>query len=655
MLKHAYYHAPVQDFINAGHEAILGELVQSHSFALEQSQRDAWIAEISVMKSALKSVPAGFILFEFYVPRMGKRADVVLLIGRTVLVLEFKVGALTFDRSAIEQAHDYALDLRNFHRGSHALSIVPVVIATSGADQAHRPIEFADDAVAIPILVAPEQLSELITRACPLDDAPETDFDDWLSSGYQPTPSIIEAAQSLYQAHGVQEIARSDAGAINLGITTDCINEIIENAKANGRKAICLVTGVPGAGKTLAGLNVATRRQQQHSSEHAVFLSGNGPLVAVLREALARDESRRTKCKKTVALRKVSSFVQNIHHFRDEVLKNPNPPFEKVVIYDEAQRAWTKEQASKFMLSKRGVRDFGMSEPEFLLSAMDRHNDWCVIICLIGGGQEINTGEAGLSEWLSAIAGRFSHWNAFISSKLSERDYLSSDVAIRDLSAIQAVGRDELHLSVSMRSFRAETLSSLIGHIVDNRPEEARAQHDSLVDRYPIYLTRDIGDARRWLKKMARGSERYGLLASSGGLRLKPDGIHVKSKVDASTWFLNDRTDVRSSYYCEEVGTEFDVQGLELDWAGICWDADFRYQLSEFGYFRFRGASWEGTRAADRRMYLRNAYRVILTRARQGMVIFVPRGSTEDPSRPPEYYDQTYEYLKSCGLRDLVV
>ena len=438
-----------------------------------------------------------------------------------------------------------------------------------------------------------------------------------------------------------------------MGRTSARINEIIEDAKLHNKKAICFVTGVPGAGKTLAGLNIATSRVRGHSEEHAVFLSGNGPLVDVMREALARDQSTREGVSKKDAARKVSSFVQNIHHFRDEALRDPKAPNERVVIFDEAQRAWNKAQASKFMQQKRGHADFNMSEPAFLVSVMDRHVGWCVIVCLIGGGQEINTGEAGLAEWVKVMGDEFTHWEVHVSSRLDDPDYIWDSETSLALKMVVATKDEALHLGVSMRSFRAESLSEFVGHVVENRPHQARAAFEKICDRYPIKISRDLEATRHWLRESARGSERYGLVASSGANRLRPEGIFMKSAVDAPVWFLNDRADVRSSFYLEEVASEFDVQGLELDWTGVCWDADYRFEDGEWKHYNFRGTKWERANAVEKRLFLKNAYRVILTRARQGMVIFVPRGDPTDPTRPASFYDPTYAYLRLCGLPEL--
>jgi hypothetical protein len=653
VLNISYFESSIADFCIADRSKILGLLTAHHGFTLEHQQKFAWQVEIELMQRCLRG-QSGQIYFEFAIPRMGKRADVVILIAGVIFVIEFKVGSTTPDRSALEQVEDYALDLKNFHKGSHTLPVLPVLIPTElpiNSVESHS-LVWATDKVAKAVCTAPNDLSRLIREATSKWNGSAIDCDVWSSSGYQPTPTIVEAAQALYRDHNVSEISRSDASAKNLAETNTCISQIIENSKANGYKSICFVTGVPGAGKTLAGLNIATLRANEHPDEHAVFLSGNGPLVDVLREALARDQSSRDGLSKQDAHRRVASFIQNIHHFRDESLRNNHAPHEKVVIFDEAQRAWDRSQTSKFMQQKRGHMGFDMSEPNFLIDVMDRHTGWCVVICLVGGGQEINTGEAGLTEWLDVVLRRFPTWKAHLSDQILE---FIRKPEIGDLikGSEQFTQSEALHLGVSMRSFRAESLSEFVGHIVENRPDAALQTYKKIEDHYPIFITRELSVARSWLKTNARGSERFGLVVSSGGSRLRPEGIFVEAKIDAPVWFLNGRDDVRSSYFLEEVGTEFDVQGLELDWTGVCWDADFRYQNGDWQHYKFRGASWQKVKADERQLFLRNAYRVILTRARQGMVIFVPKGDQFDDTRPPNFYDETYRFLAQCGLKSL--
>jgi hypothetical protein len=504
MVTAAYYQADLATFFNTAENEILGELAAKHHFDLENEQRHAWQQQIRILKVSLSTLAAGQVYFEFSIPRMGKRADVVLLVDGVLFVLEFKVGAATIDRSAIEQVHDYALDLKNFHKGSHHIPIVPIVLSTNAVKQPNAAFVWAADDVAAPLPAAPIDLAEIIKAAILQKPAHQIEHWAWSHSGYQPTPTIVEAAQALYRNHDVSEISRSDADAKNLGRTSARINEIIEDAKLHNKKAICFVTGVPGAGKTLAGLNIATSRVRGHSEEHAVFLSGNGPLVDVMREALARDQSTREGVSKKDAARKVSSFVQNIHHFRDEALRDPKAPNERVVIFDEAQRAWNKAQASKFMQQKRGHADFNMSEPAFLVSVMDRHVGWCVIVCLIGGGQEINTGEAGLAEWVKVMGDEFTHWDVHVSSRLDDPDYMWDSETSLALKKVAATKDEALHLGVSMRSFRAESLSEFVGHVVENRPHQARAAFEKICDRYPIKISRDLEATRHWLRESAR-------------------------------------------------------------------------------------------------------------------------------------------------------
>ena len=533
--------------------------------------------------------------------------------------------------------------------------VIPILVSTKADNQSAR-LEWSQDQVAIPLLANDNNLSEIIRLA--LSDVSVQDVVDpesWARAGYRPTLTIVEAAQALYQGHSVEEISRSDAGATNLTNTSKCISEIIEFSRRESRKAICFVTGVPGAGKTLAGLNISTQRLRAREEESSVFLSGNGPLVIVLREALARDEVLRAKeqgqkLSKKVAISRVNAFIQNVHHFRDEGLKSDAAPVEHVVVFDEAQRAWDQVHAERFMTRKRGLSEFGMSEPAFLISVMDRKKDWCTIVCLIGGGQEINTGEAGLVEWFDALQKCFAHWDVYYSDQITHKDYSWGQDLGSKLKSLRAQAKEALHLAVSVRSYRAEKLSAFVSAIIDGDLDSARGLYAAIQKDYPVGLTRDLGRAREWLRSKARGTERYGLVASSGAIRLKPWGITVKTEIDPVTWFLNDKDDTRSSYYLEDVATEFDIQGLELDWVGVCWDADFRRKGNEWGLHAFKGTRWQEVNDRFRRVYLANAYRVLLTRARQGMVIFVPEGDESDHTRPPEYYDETHAFLLACGI-----
>jgi len=654
-LKRAYYQAATEDFIARDPNAVLGELVTSHGFAVDVQQRNAWQHQIQTLKVVLTGFPNSHVFFEFSIPRMGKRVDVVLLISGVVFVVEYKVGLDNYAGGAQEQAVDYAVDLKNFHEASHFKKLVPVVVATNAAPTAVED-QWYDDGVATVQLANDSTFADVLSHYVSRHGEQSFSAGEWAAATYKPTPTICEAAQALYAGHNVSDISRSDANAINLSQTSDAIARIIDYAKSNQRKSICFITGVPGSGKTLAGLNIANHRLRTNEDEYAVFLSGNGPLVHVLREALARDEIARAKQNsegrppnKKTALTKASTFIQNIHHFRDENLRTDKPPIERVVIFDEAQRAWNAHQTSRFMKEKRGLVDFDSSEPEFLLSVMNRHVGWCTVVCLVGGGQEINTGEAGLSEWFDALRARHEDWDIYVSEELNGSEHFGRAGLQEHAQELNLKYETYLHLGVSIRSFRSEKLSSFVHALLEGEALKAKGLIQSL-ENYPIGVTRDLGFARNWLRSKARGSERYGFLAHSNGQRLKAVGLDIRVKIDPVNWFLNDRTDVRSSYYLEDIATEFDVQGLELDWAGVCWDATLRRANKNWSFNQFKGARWMYVNDQVRQQYLLNAYRVLLTRARQGMVIYVPKGDVLDPTRLPEYYDPIFNYLRSCGL-----
>ncbi len=647
----ACYSNSIPEFLSDSENSILGSLGRNHPNDIEKLQENAWIGQIKILKRQLAKINDGHILFEYSIPRMGKRVDNILLLNGIVFVLEFKVGESHHPLYALDQVLDYALDLKNFHEQSHTKKIVPILISTNAP--AHiNVIQPFDDSVFEPLRTNKENLMDLINWVLVEHNDGQLDALAWQQSIYKPTPTIIEAAQALYKGHSVKEISRSDGGAINLSKTSDAIATIIDDSKRYNCKSICFVTGVPGAGKTLAGLNIANERNNIDKGEHAVFLSGNAPLVQVLQEALARDkvqENNSTITKKK-ALSETKVFIQNIHHFRDDNIETETAPVERVAVFDEAQRAWTLKQTSSFMKRKKRILDFTMSEPDFLIGVMDRHNDWAIVICLIGGGQEINTGEAGLPEWFSALQKDYPDWNVYVSDKLTDFEYTRNIDLFSKIKPDKLHIQPDLHLAVSVRSFRSEKVSALVKTILDINANQAQEIFSSLQDNYPIVLTRSLQTARAWLKKKSRGTERHGLIASSGAIRLKPFGVHVKSKIDPPNWFLNDKEDIRSSYFLEEAATEFDIQGLELDWTCVCWDADLRFSDDQWEYKNFRGTSWNNINDDIRKLYLKNAYRVLLTRARQGMVIFIPEGDPSDHTRQPEFYDQTVRYLIQCGI-----
>ena len=708
MTNRCLYHASFKVFLSSERMEILGILHDHYHGEALTTTHEAWKGEIELMQEVLQpwADEAGEIVFEYDIPRLGKRIDVVLLLRGIVFCLEFKVGQKDALQADVEQVMDYALDLKNFHRFSHDRIIVPILIPTNyeRVSSDFLPSVY-DDAVYNPLIVGASQLQQLLVHV--LEHAGATasaSIDNWIISPYTPTPTIIEAARTLYESHSVEDITRHEADKVSTDATIDYLLRIIDQSKRNGQKSICFVTGVPGAGKTLVGLDVAIKQtyKEENSSKEdgAVYLSGNGPLVAVLTEALARDNYKKNAGqgkRLSDSRREVREFIQIIHRYRDNMLakiKNPvengrveiDPEkavkmesagygeVEHVAIFDEAQRSWTHKRIADYL--KRGgtygnklkVPNFPFSEAEFLIWSLDQREDWAVIICLVGGGQEINTGEAGITAWIEALNHRFKHWQVYISNKLTEPEYAEGKVN----ELLQENGKvtfsDSLHLAVSLRSFRAERLSSFVHSMLSFSDDAPYWYKDVTAKGYPIVLTRDMDKARQWLRSKARGSQQTGVLVSKVAARFKPLAVNILAQGDENAvhWFLEDKTDIRSSNYLEDAATEIQVQGLELDFACVLWDADMRCTNGHWEYFKFNGKNkWNPVantpNGQEEKKYMLNAYRVLLTRARQGIVICVPSGNNrltpegfpEDATRLPEFYNGTYEYLKSLGIEEI--
>lgn len=653
MVKRSYYSNDIQSFLNQDNYSIFGEITTNDQFSAEDLQKNTWNREIEILKRELSQLLDGHIIFEYTIPRIGNRVDNIVIYKGIIFLLEFKVGEKKYPSYAIEQVTDYAFDLSCFHKESHNRLLVPILISTK-AHSVKQEIRISKDNVLETICCNEYEIAKYITEVSLKFIQDEIIPDDWINSLYMPTPTIIEAAQALYLGHNVEDISRNDASAKNLNQTTKAINKIIDYSKAHNRKSICFITGVPGAGKTLAGLNIAVERQKIAEDEHAVFLSGNGPLVDVLQEALARDDAKRNNISRKEASRKVKEFIQIIHHFRDDAISVDTPPVEKVAIFDEAQRAWDEQNLTDFMKKKKHIEDFNMSEPEFLISILNRHNDWATIICLIGGGQEINKGEsAGIYGWFDSLRNNYPNWDIYVSDKITDDEYSKGHNFAEMTKNMNVNIIEDLHLAVSLRSFRSENVSNFVKALLDVDIDTAKRLYEQFNNDYPVFVTRNLHKAKLWVRSQAKGSQRYGLTASSGAKRLRKYGIWVQNKIEATNWFLNGKNDVRSSFHLEETATEFDIQGLELDWTIVCWDADLRFENGDFKHLKFVGTKWQNIKSADNILYLKNAYRVLLTRARQGFVIFVPTGDETDMTAKPEYYDGIYRYLKSVGIKEL--
>ena len=709
-MSRCLYNASFEDFIKIENNSIFGALCDNYHGKALTTTLEAWKAEISIMKSILLKLVSkeGRIIFEYDIPRLGKRIDVVLLLNGIIFCLEFKVGESSILEADVDQVLDYALDLKNFHKFSQDSLIVPILIATKyRTSSTEIKMSIYDDRIVNPLVTGELGISALIDEV--LKRFPnETPINpNWIISPYAPTPTIIEAAKTLYENHTVEDITRHEADDVSTDRTIAYVLDVIQKSKTKQKKSICFVTGVPGAGKTLVGLDVAIKQTYQGQKEPikdegAVYLSGNGPLVAVLTEALAQDNYKKAKANKeskklSDSRREVSKSIQMIHRYRDNMLakiKNPvengvleiDPEkavkmekagfgeVEHVAIFDEAQRSWTHKRLADYL--KRGgtygnklkVPNFPLSEAAFLIWSLDQREDWATIVCLVGGGQEINTGEAGISEWLKALNEFFPHWDVYISPQLTEAEYAEGKVneLLRDNQNVTF--SESLHLGVSLRSFRAEKLSAFV-HAMLSFDKSAAALYEEIKDKYPIVLTRDINTAKKWLHDKVRGTERTGVLVSKESARFKPLSMHILPPGDENAvhWFLEDKTDTRSSNYLEDAATEIQVQGLELDYTCLLWDADMRYEDGKWNFYRFNGQtkwieqSGSSESKQELRKYMLNAYRVLLTRARQGIVICVPVGNPnktvsgfwEDSTRLPEYYDGTYLYLKSLGIQEI--
>ncbi len=709
-MSRCLYNNRFDSFIKTDDNLIFGTLCDRYHGEALTTTREAWKSEISIMKGVLSQLTAqdGEIIFEYDIPRLGKRVDVVLLLKGIVFCLEFKVGETKILEADVDQVLDYALDLKNFHKFSEDRIIAPILIATNyRTSSMDVQMSVYDDKVVNPLVTGKAGIATLINKVLAQFPNESPVNSSWIISPYAPTPTIIEAARSLYENHTVENITRHEADKVSTDRTIAYILDVIRRSKANQEKSICFVTGVPGAGKTLVGLDVAVKQTYQGGDEpvedeQAVYLSGNGPLVAVLNEALAQDNFRKCrvngeKKKITDSRREVSKSIQIIHRYRDNMLAKIKTPVENgvleidptkavkyakagfgevehVAIFDEAQRSWTHKRLADYL--KRGgtygnklkVPNFPVSEAAFLIWSLDQREDWATIVCLVGGGQEINTGEAGISEWIKALNEQFPHWNVYISPKLTDAEYAEGKVNELLQDNANVTYSEDLHLSVSLRSYRAEKLSAFV-HALLSFDENAAALYDEIKDKYPIVLTRDMAKARKWLHDKVRGTERTGVLVTKESARFKPLAVHILPSGDENAvhWFLDDKSDVRSSNYLEDAATEIQVQGLELDYTCLLWDADMRYENGAWHFYKFNGQTkWVeqiGNTESKRELqkYMLNAYRVLLTRARAGMVICVPEGNPnktvsgfwEDSTRLPEFYDGTYQYLKSLGIEEV--
>ena len=621
-------------------------------------QVGAWKDTIGILKQQLSDKKEGILSLEYTIPRINRRIDALVFYKNIIFVLEFKCGMKNYCKETYEQVIDYAYDLHFFHELSEKKLIVPIELPTEAPDVDFDIIE--EDRVIMPIPCNKNNISKVIDRVvAEYPNEPFFDVNEWVDGDYKPTPTIIEAARILYSEHNVEDIKRHDS--TNLTETIDTISKIITKSRLEKRKSICFVTGVPGAGKTLVGLTIAVNNMDEGNEEHSVFLSGNYPLVETLVEALARDKKDREKILKTEARAAARLFIQHLHRFRNNGIQNPDKaPPEHVVIFDEAQRAWNKDKLRSFEAQKHHNPGYEYSEPESLIMHMNRHKDWATIICLVGGGQEIYNGEAGLSEWFHALKS-FKDWDVYVTPELKDEEYIhdhswgemTEDLMIREYG--------ELHLSVSMRSLRTDRMNYFVKSLLDRDVPGASKCYKELGRKFPIVMTRDFNTAKEWIVKNSSDCDRYGLIASSNMEKTTP---FILDKKDVPAWFLDDKTRPKSSYQLNRIASEFNIQGLELDYTILQWGADFRSVGNNWDCYYWWKTKWAHSgliekdtnnleKLSTKQLYLKNTYRVLLTRARKGMVLLIPEGDTSDPINQPSYYDGIYKYLKSIGIEEI--
>ena len=660
-----FYKATVSTFLGESPERVLVKLSTAYAeYGYVRQFTDqtlTWEHDVASLRSELAKcfheMPAAAdwgVMLEFTIPRKELRIDAVLLVGDSIVLLEAK----TFDtgRSSERQIEEYALLLHYFHKTSDQKRIVPIIVSASEQEAdvmrlAQRELfpQLARYWIAPPVRTSWEQLHKALLFV-QQSTGSQIGLDLWDQSEYFPVPSILEAATALRSGLSIREIAHSEASEHEIVAVRDAIQGYIDLARANSSHTICFLTGVPGSGKTLVGLSLAHSKENETSAVN--FMSGNGPLVKVLQH-LFTQESRKSGASAAQAKVEAKTLIENVHVFaRYYAEENQGKPSNQAIIFDEAQRAWNRDQNFK-----KFKRDY--SEPEMLLRIMERQDDWAVVIALVGGGQEINDGEAGLEEWGAALssATRTRRWGICASPEVIHG---GASTAGHRLFANQENAHivntnDVLHLRTSNRSLRAEKLAQWVNLVLEGDAESAK--RINVTERFPIFLTRDLKIAKTKLHQEGIGTNRYGLVGSSGAARLRAEGLEPNSSFHADYkweyWYLGERTDVRSSYKCEVFATEFEIQGLELDWIGLCWGGDMVWSGQQWLARSLRPGpitKWNPIRNAEKRVFRFNSYRVLLTRARQGMVLFIPAGDADDPTNIQTEFDRTADFLVRCGV-----
>lgn len=664
-----YYESTIEDFaLNQNPIDIVDFLVESDEYTEPYQlhlQKGAWSNQIKILKKYLQD-KKGYIIFEYVLSRVNMRIDVVLLMDDIVYSLEFKNNEVTFNDDDINQADGYGYALKNFYEVNRNKYVVPILIATkapdsicsSGADlgidklfslfkaNTNKMEQYID-------LIGSKYGSDIIYT--------EEEFEEWVNSPFKPNPTIIQSARSIYMNNQVDEFFKFDAGEENLKITESTVEEIIKEARDNKKKIICFVSGVPGAGKTLVGLDIAgkTRNKDNDDMPEAVFFSGNGPLINVLTEALGRDAMKANPEKfsnKNRAVNDVKTFIQDLHAFKQDIISSKKRVIdENVLIFDEAQRVWDEEQLEKW-LEKKGADEsyFGNSEADLLLSTFDK-KEWGVIVALVGLGQDIHTGEDGLGVWFNSLLNKKTGWDIRLSNEIFEQRADKLDAYIDSIKNCDRVKEcPGLYLKTCIRTPRAKNLSEFSEALLNNRPEDAKKALEKF-DDYPICITRNLKHAEQFLLDNTLRKERCGKLCSSNS-KILGRYSHSFDNIDNwhfANWML-DESGRDSSNSLVFAASEFNIQGLEIDWTLLGWDMDMYYHNGEWHEQKMLTPKRFKESTKVQKKHILNSYRVLLTRARKGMIIYIPKaGDYEDNYAVSDYFDSTYEYLKSCGIKDI--
>ncbi len=680
----AWYAKERETFICDSVESVVGELASSavsEGMHVESEQHQEWRAsvgllqkelqtrasEIMVLKAALAEPDLAayrHVLLEFDFRRRGLRMDCVLLGDGVIAVLEFKRSKLTAaDR---EQVMNYAVNLVEFHEETRRVLteergvVAPVLVTTNKASGTKA--KATDDFLRSPwegVLARPVEcdgtnlhasLRSLLERRRATVTIDRT---RWLSSRFSPSSTILDAAISLYGQHEVSAIAAHAAPAELIERCSQEVAEIARRSLTERTNRIIFVSGAPGAGKTLVGLRLAFDPRLR---DEAVFVTGNTPLVEVLSAALKDAYKRRARSAAGAVVASgyahedaarvvgMSTFkLVKAHAFLGERGTHLQATDGRVVIFDEAQRTYCKgRQVMRKPLEADEAR-------LILESLMRTHPNGAVVVALIGHNQAINSGEMGIAAWFKA-AGECG-WRITISDETMSLD----EVATTGVWSTHPL-RDRLvtgHLPHSMRYYRNGGLERWAEHVLDDRVEAAAALARELDERGDtVWITRDLVAARQWVRSRKVGQDRVGIIASGQARRLAAEGLFVDFKPDIANWMLKPSGDVRSANMLETVQNQYQVQGLELDYTLVCWDGDLRRSAHGWSAWKMNGADWNKDKELG---FAKNGYRVLLTRARKGMIVFVPRGDIngEDETRPPAMYSAIAEHLIQCGAREL--